>query len=105
MGRLVDQVSVRVVGKRRGARRIANVGIAVDARDVTVGVVRKRVDVLVTARQIFLNLRNAMRLVMFNAVAYAAALLDGRREARDVTVLVTLDLVDIANWSDLSVPS
>ena len=37
-----------------------------------------------------------MRLVMFNAVAYAATLLDGRREARDVTVLVTLDLVDIA---------
>ena len=37
-----------------------------------------------------------MRLVMLNAVAYAATLLDGRREARDVTVLVTLDLVDIA---------
>lgn len=37
-----------------------------------------------------------MRLVMFNAVAYAATLLDGRREARDITVLVTLDLVDIA---------
>ena len=96
MGRLVDQVSVRVVGKRRGARRIAHVGIAVDARDVTVGVVRKRVDVLVTARQIFLNLRNAMRLIVLDAVAYAATLLDGRCEARDVTVLVTLDLVDIA---------
>ena len=96
MGRLVDQVSVRVVGKRRGARRIANVGIAVDARDVTVGVVRKRVDVLVTARQIFLNLRDTMRLIVLDAVAYAATLLDGRREARDVTVLVTLDLVDIA---------
>ena len=37
-----------------------------------------------------------MRLIVLDAVAYAAALLDGRREARDVTVLVTLDLVDIA---------
>ena len=92
MGRLVDQVSVRVVGKRRGARRIANVGIAVDARDVTVGVVRKRVDVLVTARQIFLNLRDAMCLVMFNAVAYAASLLSVRHIPCDVAVFIALDL-------------
>ena len=96
MGRLVDQVSVRVVGKRRAARRIAHVGIAIDTRDVTVGVVRKRVDVHIAARQIFFNLRDTMRLIVLDAVAYAATLLDGRREARDITVLVTLDLVDIA---------
>ena len=37
-----------------------------------------------------------MRLIVLDAVAYTATLLDGRREARDVAVFIALDLVDIA---------